>query len=202
MADAPRAELGRQPADQQDHERAPARLRLRAEGLPARGAARHPPLRRDAPLHPGAVGVDGHPRRGGPRAAPRPRRREEQVRPRARGPGHPRPDQRQVPRQLFHAPDPGLRQGRHRLVPRGLPLPGVDGPHEVLRRLQHHRQPVLHPLGAVRAGRVPVHLHRAARGDHDPDLLRAAREADVRRARAVQAAARLRRIPARDVRGA
>ncbi len=55
----------RQPAHLLLHRRPPARLRLHAQGLPARGGQAPEALRRDAPLHPGHRLVDGGQRRRG-----------------------------------------------------------------------------------------------------------------------------------------
>ena len=52
----------REPADLVGHRRAPARLRVLAQGDAARGRARHAALRRDAPVHPRHRLLDGRER--------------------------------------------------------------------------------------------------------------------------------------------
>ena len=71
---APAALADRELADRPRHRRAPARLRLHAEGVPRRDRARDPALRRDAPLPPGARLPGGRADHRDPRAPPPARR--------------------------------------------------------------------------------------------------------------------------------
>ena len=96
------------------HRRAPARLRLLAEGLPRRDREGHEAVRRDAPVPAGdreRADVE-HRRDGGQPSGPQVRAVE--VRHRPHGPRRPRPADGEVPAELFDAAAADLRADRHR----------------------------------------------------------------------------------------
>ena len=151
---------GRQRPDLVDHRGAPARLRLRPQGLPPRDPPGRGPVRRDASLPARAVPLGGRHGRGASREplAAAPGRVE--VRPGAHGAGPAGSPHRQVPHELLDPPDPDLRApgaragrarhrpGRRTLVPEDRPR---DGP----------RQPPAPPARrAPRPRRLPVRLDR------------------------------------------
>src|SRR5690606_20868469 len=110
------------------HDRCPAaRLQLRAEGLPGRGARRDPPLRGTAPLRPGPGPLPGVPRPGGAGAAPSAAVRALQVRCRPFLPRLLRPADRPLPDPVPPPPAPLLRLVWADHAPRRVPRQRLPG---------------------------------------------------------------------------
>ena len=109
VPDAAAAVDDRQRADLARDRRAPARLRLLAEGVPRRGREADEAVRRDAPLPAGDRQRAGRDDRRGRREPPRAAARAIEVRHLAHGARRPRSADGQVPAELFDAPAADLR---------------------------------------------------------------------------------------------
>ena len=176
----------RELADRPRDRRAPARLRLHAEGVSRRDRARDPALRRDAPLPPGArlPGRSAHHR--DPGAAPSAGLGQEQLRARPDVQGPARPPDGEVPLRLVDEAELRLRRQRRDPVPARHRVRHLDGVREARQRRLRLPPAVAHRRRLPLHDRLQPHPPRPARRAHRPHAPRVAVEARVPRARAAQ----------------
>ena len=167
-------------ADLEGQRRPASRLRLHAQGVPPRRAQERQAVRRDAPLHPGLRALGGRDRHRAAGQPPRAEVRQVEVRHQPDDQGSARPADPQVPEQLLDQADPAVRRPGRDVLPVRRPR---DAVHALLAPVRGRPRPP-EPGRADRdlpvPGRAPLHHPGPAGRAGHPNVLRVARQIDVR----------------------